>query len=653
MADDSVQVTTKDLTCDLNLGEVDRNEEPSRILLGKLYCYSRLGRKAIFGSLNNAWSSLTGWSWKEREDGLLQFTFQMSFDVENVLNKRPWLVCGFLLVLMPWPSWLTPAEVSFDQMPIWVRLKSIPPLYWNKTNLQELAGNVSAVYEPLFLSLFLQRKGIKDFWIQYQYKKLPKICFKCGPLSHDLKYCFKTLTVIKDEKGVFLPMFGSWMDEDAVEKSLFHLPIPKWFNDWISQQQALKDPTARNQLKMQRRWREAEATEWRELRRQMPGKRRHVELVMENRVESGEMVLNCFPAVYLPRTGEITPFENSAEGVVEKVIPVRPLEKMATAHDTPSNTATETTGTEKVRPEDGSVSLSHSEEANNMGAVPSSLTQSKRGSLPGNSNDNLCTPNAPENEPILGDTCKLAVIDKENFTLNYNFKVGLFFNSLLGPQTQPLEWTSGACWARAFGPLTGTITVDKFQRGPTLFNPILDIEDFKCQETEHGPKKRKSNSKEPLAVRDDYPAYSPGSNEGHPPKRKRGRPRKYFESLETPASSPTNRNKSKKLKGWTGVNSKSLKKKSEKTSSKGKGNLYRNLWNTNGIDLAIHLKNNFVIIEKNKEGQSSCIIEEIVQSETQSHLEGGNKANDEEQNSVQDFQFGAMETFPEKSPQSP
>ncbi|KAM6553867.1 hypothetical protein CsatB_014629 [Cannabis sativa] len=492
---DSVRVTTKDLTCDLNPG--------------KLYCHTRLGRKAIFGSLNNAWSSLTGWSWKEREDGLLQFTFQTSFDVENVLIRRPWLVCGFVLVLMPWPSWLTPAEVSFDQSLIWVRLKSIPPFYWNKTNLQELAGKVSAVYElprfieknfergsfgmgtlrfrarvdvnkPLFSGFFLRRKGIKDLWIQYQYEKLPRICFKCGALSHELKYCFKTPTMIKDDKGAFFPMFGSWMDEDVVEKSPFHLPLPKWFNDWISQQQALIDPTVRNQLKMQQRWREAESTVWRELRRQMPGKRRQVEVVVENREESGQVVLNCFLVVYLPGTGKITPFENSAEGVVEKVILDRPPEKIVTEQGAPSNTGSESTGTEKEKLEESVLSLSHSGEASDMDAATNSLTQCKSGNLPGNIKNKLRTPKAPGNEPVLGDASHIAITDKENFTLNNKYKVGLFFNSLLGPQAHPLEWPSSACWARAFGPLTGSITVDKFQREPTLFNPILDIEDINC-----------------------------------------------------------------------------------------------------------------------------------------------------------------------------
>ncbi|KAF4384121.1 hypothetical protein F8388_001359 [Cannabis sativa] len=514
---DSVQVTTKDLTCDLNPGEVDRNEKPSRILLGKLYCYTRLGRKAIFGSLNNAWISLTGWSWKEREDGLLQFTFQTSFDAENVLHRRSWLVCGYLLVLMPWPSWLTPAEVSFDQTPIWVRLKSIPLFYWNKTNLQELAGKVSAVYE-------LPRLIEKNF---------ERGSFGMGTL------CFRATV-----DGAFFPMFGSWMDKEAVEKSPFHLPLVKWFNDWITQQEALKDPTAN-----------AKKTK---TSAGGGGK------------QSGDM---------------------RSEGVVEKVIPEQPPEKMVTAHDTPTNTVTETMSTEEVRPEDGSVPLSHFGEANNKGEIPSIHTQCKKGNLPGYSKDSLGALNDPENELFLADTCELAVGDRENFHLNNNFKVGLFFNSLLGPQAQPLDWPSRACWARAFGPLTGSNTVDKFQIEPTLFNPILDIKDFKCQEIEQGPRKRKaidgfymvpgvlpsheeastsviasranSSSKESLVVKDDHAAFSPGSNEGKPPKRKRGRPRKFTESSVTSVPSPSSRGRSGQSKVWTGVNSKSLKKKGE------------------------------------------------------------------------------------------
>ncbi|KAF4394660.1 hypothetical protein G4B88_011121 [Cannabis sativa] len=358
--EESVQVSVEDITCDLHPGEVDPPNEPCKVILGKLFCHTRLGRKAIQGSLNNAWASISGWSWKEREDGLLQFSFRTSFDAENVLLRRPWLVCGYLLVLMPWPSWLTPEEVKFDHTPIWIRLKSIPPLYWNKTNLQEMAGKVSTVYElprhieknfergsfgmgtlrfratvelskPLFSGFFLRRTGIKDLWLQYQYEKLPRICYKCGLMTHEHKFCFKTPAVIKNTKGEFFPMFGNWMAEDAIERSPFTLPLPKWFSEWIVNQKAAKDEKMRQLLKNQRLSLQIEWADSRELRTQYPGKRRQVETVVETRVSSGELVINRYPAVTLLGIGEVTPFENTANLIVEKILPdLPPLEVIRT-----------------------------------------------------------------------------------------------------------------------------------------------------------------------------------------------------------------------------------------------------------------------------------------------------------------------------------
>ncbi|KAF4352882.1 hypothetical protein F8388_002072 [Cannabis sativa] len=661
--EDAVQVTTKDITCDLHPGEVDHNEEPNRILLGKLYCCSRLGRKAIYGSLRNAWSSISGWSWKERDDGLLQFTFRSRFDAENVLLRRPWVVCGFLLVLMPWPSWLTPAEVAFDQTPIWVRLKSIPPFYWNKTNLQELAGKVSASYDlpkhiernfergsfgmgtvrfratvdvnkPLFSSFYLRRKGIKDLWIQYQYEKMPKICFKCGVLSHEHKFCFKTPTVIKDETGAFYPMFGSWMGEDAVERSPFHLPLPNWFKDWIAQQQVLKDPKIKNQMKMQRRWKEAEAYECRELRRQMPGKRRQVEVVIENRVQTGEVVLNRFPSVYLPGTGEITPFENTAEGVVEKVIPERPVEQMATFQAAPPNTDSEKPDTELAKSDIGLMTTNPSGIENKEEGLPDTQPQHQNSKFAKASKVRLMMSSANATNPLLNDPRDIAVTEKENFTLQSDFTVGAFVNPLLGPQAQPLEWPSRICWARAFGPLTGSATVDKFQREPTLFNPILNIDDFKSFDNDNGPRKRKavdgffmvpgvipahegtssgtahdsseSNVQKSIELEDNPTTFSPGSSESKLPKRRRGRPRKVEDPPSSPTPSSSKRGRPTKSKSWIGATPKSFKKKGVASSSKENHSQYRNLWNANGIELAIDLHNKFVVIGKNKENSTSC-----------------------------------------------
>ena len=237
-------------------------------MLGKLICKGRLGRTAIAGSLNKAWASFKGWSWKEIDEGIIQFTFSTNEDAWNVLQRRPWIVCGSLLCLMAWPSWLTPSEVNFDKSPFWVRIRGIPPCFWNRTNLEELAAKVSPnvrlprildfehgsfgmgtlrfmatidINKPVFSGFFIKRKELKDLWMQYKYEKQPKMCLKCGVISHEQKFCFKPPTVIKDASGDFYPMYGVWMKHEEQAKWPFDKDLPKWFKDWILQRRLTVD----------------------------------------------------------------------------------------------------------------------------------------------------------------------------------------------------------------------------------------------------------------------------------------------------------------------------------------------------------------------------------------------------------------------------
>ncbi|KAF4403520.1 hypothetical protein G4B88_008166 [Cannabis sativa] len=211
--EDSVQISHDDITFALNPGEVDEPQEANQVLLGKIISRHRFGKAAIQGSLKLSWNAIKGWKWKELEDGIIQFTFARREDALNVLARRPWFVCGALIVIMPWPAWLSPTEVRFDKTPIWVHIDRIPPFYWNLSNLKELASKASPVYElptgiedavgmsslrfratidlnkPIFLGFYLRRQRLNDLWIQYKYEKLPKLCFKCGLLTHEQSTC--------------------------------------------------------------------------------------------------------------------------------------------------------------------------------------------------------------------------------------------------------------------------------------------------------------------------------------------------------------------------------------------------------------------------------------------------------------------------------
>ncbi|KAF4377991.1 hypothetical protein G4B88_004598 [Cannabis sativa] len=506
--EDSVQIAQDDITFALNPGEVDEPQEANQVLLGKIISRNRLGKAAIQGSLKLSWNAIKGWKWKEIEDGIIQFTFARREDAMNVLARRPWFVCGSLLVIMPWPTWLSPAEVKFDKSPIWVHIESIPPFYWNLSNLKELASKASPVYElpsgiedaigmstlrfratidlnkPIFSGFFLKRQRLKDLWLQYKYERLPKVCFKCGLLTHDQSSCFKPPTIIKDVLGNFYPMFGIWLKSDAAEKSTFTSPLAKWFQDWVLQKSLCRDPTLRNQMKVQKSIRNGENDEIRECRRQLPSKKRIVtdddSLPGDNQ---SELVITQLPLVYLPGIGEFAPFGNNS-----KCVSIQELQEAAEKYAAAmANKKACSSGDQETSNERSSVLVCSTTE--DIPSLVKTTAQEVEGHLTVNPMESLNQTNTSE-----AGTTSMHMGPKDPIT-NQMVPPNLYGGSILGTQAQVLQWPSKECWAepKARELFMGALTVDKFFREPTLFNPIVDIEDFRVQEHLNGPRKRKAS----------------------------------------------------------------------------------------------------------------------------------------------------------------
>ncbi|KAF4402324.1 hypothetical protein G4B88_003245 [Cannabis sativa] len=190
--------------------------------------------------------------------------------------------------------------------------------------------------KPTFSGFFLRRQKLKDLWIQYKYERLPKLCFKCGLLTHDQSICFKTPTVVKDGSGNFYPMYGIWLKSDAPERSTFTSPLAKWFQDWVLQKQIFLDPTLRTQLKVQKALRNGESADLRECRRQLPGKKRIVSDEEHQEASQDPLAITQLPLVSLPGIGEIAPFGNNTKEV--SIQELQELKKVAHVDETTSDT---------------------------------------------------------------------------------------------------------------------------------------------------------------------------------------------------------------------------------------------------------------------------------------------------------------------------
>uniref|UniRef100_A0A803Q7L3 Zinc knuckle CX2CX4HX4C domain-containing protein n=1 Tax=Cannabis sativa TaxID=3483 RepID=A0A803Q7L3_CANSA len=486
--------------------------------------------------------------------------------------------------------------------------------------------------KPIFSGFFLRRTGIKDLWLQYQYEKLPRICYKCGLMTHEHKFCFKTPAMIKDTNGEFFPMYGNWMAEDTIEWSPFNLPLSKWFSEGI-----------------------IEGADSRELRTQYPGKRRQVETVVETRVSSGELVINRYPAVTLSGIGEVTPFENTTNLIVEKILPeLPPLEVIRTMQkkkDVPS-----CSGTKLMPAKDG---IGHTVPNSPSDHQIVGLLGDVLGIEPNIEPSNFLAVGVQvaneDNDKLKGILDDTAQVD-QNFIWKSPWKVGPEPQSPFGTQAHIMEYPSKECWDLAFNQLLGAQTIDKFHREPTLFNPILDIEEIRCYEVDQGPRKRKvTNGFYMLPKKEDdrqfhqnydqrdTPRYegrmdspipnsgggfSPGSIEKGDSQRRRGRPRKNIVSGPKP-SEPTRKRGRPTKDAKLAMKPKSFKKESDNKRKNKVRKHYCNSWDNASVELAIDMNNHFVVIEKNMNMPSQCVIEEIAEAAEMQRITSPNTTNDQ------------------------
>ncbi|KAF4391473.1 hypothetical protein G4B88_005544 [Cannabis sativa] len=539
---DDFRISHDDITFALNPGEVDEPQEANQVLLGKIISRHRFGNASIQGSLKLSWNAIKGWKRKEIGDGIIQFTFARREDALNVLARRPWFICGALIVIMPWPAWLSPAEVRFDKTH-WELASKASPVFELPPGVEDTIGMSTLRFRAtidinklMFLGFFLRRQRLKDLWLQYKYERLPKLYFKCGALTHDQSVCFKSPTIIKDANGNFYPMFRVWLKSDASEKSTFTTPLDKWFQDWVLQKRLCHDPILQNQMKVHKAIQNGEPAEIRECRRQHPGKKR---IVTHNEKAVGdtqsELVITQLPLVYLPGIGEITPFGNNS-----KLVSIQDLQEAAKQY-----AAAQTKKKLGSNGDQGSFSMqgpalvmgtngnNSSLEETNAYNIGTSQTDIPFWKSSGKTTTDTGKQRNPANQSISG---------QEPMEPN-----NLFRNSILGSQAQFIDWPSKECWAqpKARELLMGSLT--EHLHGPRkrktsdglLFRPntkpistpssstqwVRNDNDSPCQRntSEEDDSQVKTNTQVNLTGVPNESNYSPGYDGETKPSSKRGR----------------------------------------------------------------------------------------------------------------------------------
>lgn len=150
--------------------------------------------------------------------------------MRRVLNREPWVFDNHLLSLKPFDGITPPQKIDFSTKDFWVQFHNLPLGCMNPKMGKNIANTVGSfkdceiqedglswgsvlqaliemnIQQPIARGRTINVQGNRH-WIPFTYEKLPRLCFKCGRISHGNGHCDFNETQNKSPTG---PL-GPWL----------------------------------------------------------------------------------------------------------------------------------------------------------------------------------------------------------------------------------------------------------------------------------------------------------------------------------------------------------------------------------------------------------------------------------------------------------
>ena len=205
-------------------------EEWSLSLIGKFLGSRTFNQRAAKNLLRSVWKMGNDLKIVDIGEGLYQFKFSIESQMKWVLDNGPWSFENQLLVLRRWEIGMTPRSVKFTTVPMWVQVWGLPFDLINEDAGRDIGSGLGRVVDvdskalsadqarflrirvevPLSKPLrrgspVISPKGDKAL-VAFRYERLVGLCYRCGTLGHDEKFC-----IVSSESVVGENPYREWM----------------------------------------------------------------------------------------------------------------------------------------------------------------------------------------------------------------------------------------------------------------------------------------------------------------------------------------------------------------------------------------------------------------------------------------------------------
>ncbi|MBA0880339.1 hypothetical protein Goshw_004512 [Gossypium schwendimanii] len=194
---------------------VEPNEKPN--LICTIWTEKSYNPDSFKAQMKSIWKTKRKFEIQSVGQNLFMIVFELEEDLETVMEGQPWLFRKSLIIFDRLINLVERDQIRLVTSPFWIKIGLCLPEFDKKYILHAIGVTFGGVVrseingefcrlriklniqKPFRRGIFVLRDNGIRYWIPFKYEKLPKFCFGCEKLGHDLQECTVIQSAEKDK----------------------------------------------------------------------------------------------------------------------------------------------------------------------------------------------------------------------------------------------------------------------------------------------------------------------------------------------------------------------------------------------------------------------------------------------------------------------